>query len=66
MSPGTQRWLARLYSQLRTGPLPGQSNLDVQPHPLMPDAYTVPFLTGHIVFAVPPNKGVIGMLAYIP
>jgi hypothetical protein len=49
---------------LKDNPLPGQSALDVQPHPGLPNTYTVPFLNGQLVFAVPPDKGFVGMLAY--
>jgi hypothetical protein len=31
--------------------MPGQSDLDVQPHPWLPNIYTVPFLDGHLVYA---------------
>jgi hypothetical protein len=44
--------------------LPGQSQLDVQPHPYLPAAYTVPFLGGQLLFAVPPGKGFVGIMEY--
>jgi hypothetical protein len=43
-------------------PLPGQSGLDVQPHPWLPNVYTVPFLDGHLVYAVLEWKGLVGIL----
>jgi hypothetical protein len=51
---------------LKVGPLPGQSSLAVQPHPWLPNTYTVPFLDGHLVYGVPPNKSLIIVLARSP
>jgi hypothetical protein len=39
-----KRWLAEIYQILAVTPLPGQSDLDVQPHPWLPNVYTVRFL----------------------
>jgi hypothetical protein len=47
-------------------PLPGQSDLDVQPHPWLPNLYIVPFLDGHLVYAVLEWKGLVGVLRYDP
>ena len=49
---GATRWLAELYDTLRNIPYPGQSALDVRPHPWLPNVYTVPFLDGRLVYAV--------------
>jgi hypothetical protein len=38
-----KRWLAEIYQILAVTPLPGESTLDVQPHPWLPNIYTVPF-----------------------
>jgi hypothetical protein len=65
MSPAAKTWLAGLYGLLKVGPLPGESALVVQPHAWLPDTYTVPFLDGHLVYGVPPGKGVIVVLAYL-
>jgi hypothetical protein len=66
LSPKAKRWLAELYQILAVTPLPGQSDLDVQPHPWLPDIYTVPFLDGHLVYAVLEWKGLVGILRYDP
>jgi hypothetical protein len=49
---------------LAAGPLPGQSGLKVLPHPLLPNTYTVPFLGGHLVYAVfeGDEEGLVGVL----
>jgi len=65
MPPAAKTWLAALYGLLKVGPLPGESALAVQPHPWLPNTYTVPFLDGHLVYGVPPDKGVIIVLAYV-
>jgi hypothetical protein len=49
---GVTRWLAEVYTTLRETPHPGQSALEVRPHPWVPNAYTVPFLDGRLVYAV--------------
>jgi hypothetical protein len=51
LSPKAKRWLAELYQILAVTPLPSQSDLDVQ-HPWLPNIYTVPFLDGHLVYAM--------------
>jgi hypothetical protein len=66
LSPKARRWLAELYQVLAVTPLPGQSDLDVQPHPWVPNTYTVPFLDGHLVYAVLEWKGLVGILRYDP
>jgi hypothetical protein len=66
LSPKAKRWLAELYQILVVTPLPGQSDLDVQPHPWLPNIYTVPFLDGHLVYAVLEWKGLVGVLRYDP
>ena len=66
LSPKAKRWLAELYQLLAVTPLPGQSDLDVQPHPWLPNIYTVPFLDGHLVYAVLEWKGLAGVLRYDP
>ena len=43
------REATELYQVLAVTPLPGQSDLDVQPHPWLPNIYTVPFMDGHMV-----------------
>ncbi|MFL5795696.1 MAG: hypothetical protein ACJ77H_17125, partial [Actinomycetota bacterium] len=50
--------------KLAAGPLPGQSDLDVKPHPRLPNTYTVPFLGGHLVYAVfeGDEEGLVGIL----
>jgi hypothetical protein len=40
-----KRWLAESYQILAVTPLPGESTLDVQPHPWLPNIYTVPSWT---------------------
>lgn len=65
MSPAAKTWLAALYGLLKVGPLPGESGLAVQPHPWLPNTYTVPFFDGHLVYGVPPNKSLIIVLAYV-
>jgi len=52
LTPKAKRWLAEIYQILAVTPLPGQSDLDIQPHPWLPNVYTVPFLDGHLVYAV--------------
>jgi hypothetical protein len=44
--------------------LPGQSALAVRPHPWLPNTYTVPFLDGHLVYAVLESgeTGLVGIL----
>jgi hypothetical protein len=66
LSPKAKRWLAELYQILAVTPLPSQSDLDVQPHPWLPNIYTVPFLDGHLVYAVLEWKSLVGILRYDP
>jgi hypothetical protein len=66
LSPKAKRWLAELYQILAVTPLPGQSDLDVQPHPWVSNIYTVPFLDGHLVYAMLEWKGLVGILRYEP
>jgi hypothetical protein len=66
LSPTAKQWLAEIYRILAITPLPGQSVLGVQPHPWLPDIYTVPFLNGYLVFAVLPWKGLVGIIRYQP
>ena len=42
--------------------------LDVRPHPWLPNAYTVPFLDGRLVYAVleSPEVGLVVVLRYQP
>ena len=44
--------------------MPGQSALAVRPHPWLPNTYTVPFLDGHLVYAVLESgeAGLVGIL----
>src|SRR5215211_1762023 len=63
LSPKAKRWLAELYQILAVTPLPGQSDLDVQPHPWLPNIYTVPFLDGHLVYVVLEWKGLVASSA---
>ena len=58
--------VSELYQILAVTPLPGQSDLDVQRHPWLPNIYTVPFLDGHLVYAVLEWKGLVGILRYDP
>jgi hypothetical protein len=37
LSPKAKRWLSELYQILTVTPLPGQSDLDIQPHPWVPN-----------------------------
>jgi hypothetical protein len=46
---------------LAVTPLPGQSDLDVEAHPWLPNIYTVPFLDGHLVYAVLEWKGLVAV-----
>ena len=64
LSSQGRRWLAGIYRKLAAGPLPGQSDLDVRPHPRLPNTYTVPFLGGHLVYAVfeGDEEGLVGVL----
>ena len=66
LSPKAKRWLAELYQILAVTPLPGQSDLDAQRHPWLPNIYTVPFLDGHLVYAVLEWKELVGILRYDP
>ena len=66
LSPKAKRWLAELYQILVVTPLPEQSDLDVQPHPWVPNIYAVPFLDGHLVYAVLEWKSLVGILRYEP
>jgi hypothetical protein len=63
LSPKAKRWLAEIYQILAVTPLPGQSDLDVQPHPWLPNIYTVPFLDGHLVYVVLEWKGLVASSA---
>ena len=65
---GATKWLAELYGTLRETPFPGQSALAVRPHPWLPNAYTVPFLDGRLVYAVleGPEVGLVVVLRYQP
>jgi hypothetical protein len=38
----------------------------VQPHPRLPNTYTVPFLNGRLVYAVLDWKALVGILSYDP
>jgi hypothetical protein len=53
-----------IYQILAVRPLPGQSPLDVQPHPWLPNTYTVPFLGGYLIYAVLEggDAGLVGIL----
>jgi hypothetical protein len=64
LSPQARRWLAGIYQILAVRPLPGQSPLDVQPHPWLPSTYTVSFLGGHLVYGVVEGDevGLVGIL----
>ena len=63
---GATKWLAELYGTLREAPYPGESTLDVQPHPWLPNVYMVPFLDGRLVHAVleGDERGLVVVLRY--
>jgi hypothetical protein len=65
LSEAARAELAAVYRSLVHGPLPTQSVLAVEPYSAVPNAYTVPFRGGLIIYVVPPGKQVIGMVGMV-
>jgi len=57
--------LGELYVALARSPLPGESLLTIERYPLIPNAHTVPFRGGLLVYLVLTRRRVIGMLGMI-
>ena len=62
----TRKVLADVYRVLSRGPLPGESLLQVEPLPGVPDTYTVPFAgAGFLVYVVDQQDRTVELVGMI-
>ena len=62
----TRKALADVYRMLSHGPLPGESLLQVEPLPGVPDTYTVPFASaGFLVYVVDQQDRTVELVGMI-
>jgi hypothetical protein len=62
----TRKALADVYRMLSHGPLPGESLLQVEPLPGVPDTYTVPFAdAGFLVYVLDQQDRTVDLVGMI-